>query len=1054
MSSQYTVINASAGSGKTYALVQRLLIICLKYPDQPDAIRHILALTFTNKAANEMKERILNWLKAFSSENYHENQDLKNIQEKLKQENINITLEDLHHRSRKTLDYILHHYSTLNIGTIDKFNSRLVRSFSYELGLAQNFNLEIQAEPFLIEAVDKMLDEIGEKKEISEAFMDFVNYSLDNNERVSLSETLYNSAKEFVQDKHYFELDKNRDFSWDSYENNKQKLRAEIRNLKKENLEITQNILQLLNEKELDISDFSGGKSNGIAKFFFETEKFYKKEREGFPFPGNEDSANATFLKGASGSGKNKEAEILEILDFLLENRRKIISNYILTQKKEKILRAILPLKVNKEIQDKLAEIEEENDLVLLSKFNILIHENLREEPSSFIYEKVGTQFSHYFFDEFQDTSQLQWQNFLPLRDHTITSENMSFTLVGDPKQSIYRFRGGDSRMMLDIIHQKEKSPLKAEVEPLDTNWRSAKNIVAFNNGLYKFLSENVGEEHRDIFGEGSQQKANAEFDGRVKISFLENSTKHVLFEETAEKMRSDIQECLDSGFGFSDITILCRGNSDIFSYSALLGNMKVLKDGKEIYIKTISDKGLTLELSPTILAVIEFLKWEINPRNMQFPVKMLYYLNVSQRIVINDFTSEMMMILEKKSKEEMQEFILEKYNILLKQTDIPYLNLYNFIEYYCKEFSVENKETDFLLNFLEMLYNFSQNAGFTLKDFLKYWEEEGREISIQTSENIDAVQIMTIHKAKGLEFPVVFLPMANENKDGKFNSWISAEEDGLQSVIVSPFEKALENYDSEMMEFNQNNAYQNKIDRFCLQYVATTRAVEQMFFYIEKPPKSSSNLELYEFAAQIQKEKFRDLKEKPDTFDVYETDENILRKQKRKDKSPALTKSIEGLQRNHENSSAIKIATPSKNYQERNEKVRQGIFVHEILSKINSGKEVEKVLHSYLLEGLITKNEMREISEKIMDVVNDKRYADYFSENLKVINEKEIMISENGATSLYRPDRIVENKNGCIIIDFKTGREKEKYEKQVGQYKSVLEKLGKKVVTTEIIYL
>ena len=1054
MSSQYTVINASAGSGKTYALVQRLLTICLKYPNQPDAIRHILALTFTNKAANEMKERILNWLKAFSSEKYHENQDLKNIQKKLEEENIKVTMEDLHQRSIATLDYVLHHYSTLNIGTIDKFNSRLVRSFSYELGLAQNFNLEIQAEPFLIEAVDKMLDEIGEKEQISDAFMDFVNYSLDNNERISLSETLYNSAKEFVQDKHYFELNKNSDFSWDSYENNKQKLRSEIQNLKKENLETAQNILQLLNEKDLDISDFSGGKSNGLAKFFFETEKFYKKERLGFPFPTNEDSANNTFLKGASASGKKKESEIFEILDYLLENRRKIISNYILAQKKEKILRAILPLKVNKEIQDKLAEIEDENDLVLLSKFNILIHENLREEPSSFIYEKVGTQFSHYFFDEFQDTSQLQWQNFLPLRDHTITSENMSFTLVGDPKQSIYRFRGGDSQMMLDIIHQKEESPVKADVEPLDTNWRSAKNIVEFNNNLYQFLSENVNEEHRDIFGEGSQQKANAGFDGRVKINFLENSTKQIFFEEVAEKMKNDIQECLDNGFQFSDITILCRGNFDIFSYSRLLGNMKVLQNGEEIYIKTISDKGLTLELSPTILATIEFLKWEMNPKNLQFPVKMLYYLDASQRIKIDDFTSEMMTILEKKSKSEMETFITEKYGVQLNQTHIPHLNLYNFIEYYLQEFSVENKETDFLLNFLEMLYNFSQNAGFTLKDFLKYWEEEGKEISIQTSENIDAIQIMTIHKAKGLEFPVVFLPMENENKDGKFSGWISAEEDGLQSVIVSPFEKALENYDDEMQKFNQENMYQNKIDRFCLQYVATTRAVEQMFFYLEKPPKSSNNLELFEFAENQQRKRFSGSEEMPDSFDVFDVDEVILKKQKPKDKEQVLTKSIDSLHRNHENISAIKIATPSKNYQEKNEKVRKGIFVHEILSKIHSGKDVENVLESYLLEGMITKEEKLEIAERILEVVQNEKYAAYFSENVNVLNEKEIMISVDGESVLYRPDRIVENENGCTIIDFKTGSEREKYEKQVEDYKSALEKLGKKVLETEVIYL
>ena len=1054
MPKQYTVINASAGSGKTYALVQRLLTICLKHPNQPSAIRHILALTFTNKAANEMKERILNWLKAFSSENYPTNQDLKNIQKKLEEENVKVTLQDLHERSKKTLDYVLHHYSTLNIGTIDRFNSRLVRSFSYELGLAQNFNLEINAEPFLIEAVDKMLDEIGEKDGISDAFMDFVNYSLDNNERISLNETLYNSAKEFVHDKHYFELSKNKDFSWESYDNNKLKLRQEIQDLKKENREISQNLIQLFQEKDLDISDFSGGKSNGIGKFFFEIEKFYKKERPDFPLPGNEDSANNTFLKGASAAGKKKESDILEILDYLLENRRKIITNYILSQKKEKILRAILPLKVNKEIQDKLAEIEDENDLVLLSKFNIMIHENLREEPSSFIYEKVGTQFSHYFFDEFQDTSQLQWQNFLPLRDHTISSENMSFTLVGDPKQSIYRFRGGDSQMMLDIIHQKEESLIKAFVEPLDTNWRSAKNIVEFNNNLYQFLSNEVNEEHRDIFGEGSQQKANADFDGRVRINFLENSKKMDFFNEVSEKMRQDIQECLDHGIQFSDITILCRGNFEIFSYSQLLGGMKVMQNGKEIYIKTISDKGLTLELSPTILATIEFLKWEMNPKNLQFLVKMMYYLNASERIKMNDFTEEMMAILAQTSKEKMEELISTKYHLKLKQTDIPHLNLYNFIEYYLQEFSVENKETDFLLNFLEMLYNFSQNTGFTLKDFLKYWEEEGRKISIQTSENIDAIQIMTIHKAKGLEFPVVFLPMENENKDGKFSNWIAAEEDGLQSVIVSPFEKALENYDEEMQNFNQNNSYQNKIDRFCLQYVATTRAVEQMFFYLEKPSKSSNNLELYEFAERIQTEKYREVEEKPDSFDAFEVNSEILKKQKQKEKILNQTKSISSLGNHHEKTSSIKIATPSKNYQERVEKVRQGIFVHEILEKIHSEKDVEKVLKSYLLEGTITNEEEQLISERILNVIRNEEYSAYFAENLKIINEKEVMISENGKTKFYRPDRIVETENGYIIIDFKTGSEKEKYEAQVETYKSLLEKFGKKVVGTEVIYV
>ena len=252
----YIAINASAGSGKTYTLVQRVLMICLENSYQKDAIRQILALTFTNKAANEMKERILSWLKEFTQENYAENDKLLGIQQKFEEQGNKITLDDLHQRSQKVLDYILHNYSTLNIGTIDKFNAKLVRSFSYELGLAQNFNLEIQPEPFLIEAVDQMLNKIGEDEQISEAFLDYVNYSLDQNERVNINKTLLDSAKEFVNDKHYHWLEENKDFDWKAYENTKNNIRTEIRELKENSKKIAQDSLDLIKNNGLEIEDF------------------------------------------------------------------------------------------------------------------------------------------------------------------------------------------------------------------------------------------------------------------------------------------------------------------------------------------------------------------------------------------------------------------------------------------------------------------------------------------------------------------------------------------------------------------------------------------------------------------------------------------------------------------------------------------------------------------------------------------------------------------------------------------------------------------------------
>ncbi len=1049
MQNSYSVINASAGSGKTYTLVQRLLMICLRFPNQPDAIRSIIALTFTNKAANEMKERILFYLGEFVADNYSENRDLKNIREALENLGYRITLEDLHHRSQKVLDYILHHYSTLNIGTIDKFNSRLVKSFSYELGLAQNFNLEIQPEPYLIEAVDKMLDEIGEEQTVSEAFMDFVNYNLDNNERVNLNQTLYNSAKKFVNDIHYQPLQANKNFEWQAYENKKNELRESIKSLKSESLEIAEKALELIKSRDIDIEDFAQGK-NGLGGFFLKIQDYYHKKRDGFPFPSNEDSALTNYLKGAAAKSKHKQSDIEEVLPQLISWRKNLIDIYIDSQKKEKILEAILPLKVNADIQKKLLEIEEENDLVLLSKFNIIINENLRNEPSAFIYEKVGTQFQHYFFDEFQDTSAMQWQNFLPLRDNSITSENTSFTIVGDPKQSIYRFRGGESELMLNIINQKEITPKFATAEHLRFNWRSAKNIVEFNNRLYEFMAQNLNDEHLKIFGENALQEAQSNLEGRVKVHLLENSVKSVFYEASAEKMKNDIQECLDNGFTFSDITILCRGNNDIFNYSQLLGNLKVRYNERETHIKTISEKGLTLDLSFTIKALIEFLKWEINPKNRQFLVKMMYFLNVSGRIRMNDFTSEIKAVLNLESKTDIENYIHSHYHIQLVQNDIPQLNLYNFIEYYVQEFAVENKETDFLLNFLEMLFNYTQNAGATLKEFLKFWDDEASKISIQASENIDAVQIMTIHKAKGLEFPVVFIPMENKNNDKKFSEWYNLNsEDELKTVILTQFSAELESYDEDLAQFNSENSYRNKIDRYCIQYVATTRPVEQLFLYLEKPSKSSNHLELFDFVTAFQPVENG---EKADSFDIFPVSE--LRKQKKKEKKSFLSESIHSVSQKSGRPSAIEIATVSKNYQNRVEHVRMGIFTHEILSKIKSEKDVLKVLNSYLLEGVITNDEKSSILERIGNILNNENYSGYFGDHLKIINEREMFARENDASKTYRPDRLIETDNGFIIVDFKTGEENVKDQEQVETYKNKLEQFGKKVIKTDVIYI
>ena len=308
----------------------------------------------------------------------------------------------------------------------------------------------------------------------------------------------------------------------------------------------------------------------------------------------------------------------------------------------------------------------------------------------------------------------------------------------------------------------------------------------------------------------------------------------------------------------------------------------------------------------------------------------------------------------------------------------------------------------------------------------------------------------MTIHKAKGLEFPVVFIPMENKNNDKKFSEWYDLNsEDELKTVILNQFSPELENYDEDLAQFNFANSYRNKIDRFCIQYVATTRPVEQLFFYIEKPSKSSNNLELYDFVTQFQPTVNG---ERLDSFDIFPVSD--LKKQKKKEKKDYQSENINSISQQTEKASNIEIATTSKNYQNRVEHVRMGIFTHEILSKIKTKKDVTKVLNSYLLEGKITNEEKTSILERIENVLNDANYSVYFTENLKIINEREMFATENEQSKTYRPDRLIETENGFNIVDFKTGEEKEKDQKQVETYKNKLEQFGKKVIKTDVIYI
>ncbi len=295
-------------------------------------------------------------------------------------------------------------------------------------------------------------------------------------------------------------------------------------------------------------------------------------------------------------------------------------------------------------------------------------------------------------------------------------------------------------------------------------------------------------------------------------------------------------------------------------------------------------------------------------------------------------------------------------------------------------------------------------------------------------------------------------LPLRNKAPSKKSSFWFDTDSgEKLTSVNVKLFNEDLSTYDNDIAAFNNYNAYQQKIDNFCLQYVATTRAADQLFLYIEKEG-SKNYLDIYSFLKdEIPRQENG---EEATSFDLYKTAETDLIKNEKQEKNPFATQTIKFHNKSGRNPETIKIATPSKSYQNRVENVRIGIFTHEILALINTHRDIENVLERYLLEGTITTDERNQIQERISNIIDDEKYKKYFGENLKVINEKDIMISEDGLSTIYRPDRLIEIEEGYIIIDFKTGVAADKHQVQLDEYQRVLEKLGKIVIDTKIIYV
>jgi ATP-dependent exoDNAse (exonuclease V) beta subunit len=1026
----FIVYKSSAGSGKTYTLMIEYLSLALMYPN---AYSRILAITFTNKAANEIKQRILESLEKLAL------QDPENIDVKSKQllskltENTGLTKEIVIENSSKVLTAILHNYSDFAVSTIDSFMHKVIRSFAFDLKLSMNFDVELDTTSLLNAAVDELISKVGKDDTLTDLLKNYVIQKAENDENWDISDDLKKSASSLFKEKMAGlipELSK-KPFSKEDYD----KICALIKLKKAECKSEGVRAIDLINRAGIDPYEFKNVK-NGIGSFFLKVSKgeiptISKTIKSAY-------TEDVWFPKNSSGyikiepvkQGLKEAASIIESLFCEMKFLDLIKKNFHSTL-------------LLKKINDELDTLRQQRNIVSISDFNNLIGNVVKDQPVPFIYLRVGEKFRHFMIDEFQDTSGLQWENLLPLIENSLGDSKLNM-IVGDGKQAIYRFKNGDAEQFVNLpaLKNATNNQLKKEREQLikshyserflDTNYRSRKEIVEFNNEFFKFAAPLFIPAHESFYKDVIQKNLPNNEGGLVQFDFTskDNVVNKVI--ELVGLARYD-------GYAFGDIAILCRANKDAIKIAEALQ----LKG-----IKVVSSESLLLTASAEINFLINWIGVISNPDDKVSLQGIIEYL----KSVYSDTLTD---IINRKPDKDYLYSLLNKINIDLKLHSFNNLSFYDSIELLIRKFHLIKSAPVYLHFFLDVVLDFSHKESSGATGFIEYWNAKSSNLSISVSKDKDAVQLLTVHKSKGLDFPVViyaFPDPRNNHNDLTWNSVkVSLHNDpDHDEVLEMPM---VYNYGSELEGTPLEGDYLNEkckmcLDKFNLYYVAFTRASERLYVVLEEnskkedsPKKLSDLVSLY-----IKKNegsiKFGDGRQ---VIGKYKIDNNVGNKD--------IDTSIDLSYESGDWHQKITLAKRSPDEWSKDviNQTDYGMVVHKILSEIETLDQIEDaanyIFNSEMRINEETKNRVIQTLHKISTSVE---MVDLFK-GTKIIREQEIITPGN---EVYRPDRVVVNKDKTVVIDFKTGIPTNNHMKQLLQYLELIKKMEYKNPLGYILYL
>ncbi|MDT8415999.1 MAG: UvrD-helicase domain-containing protein [Flavobacteriaceae bacterium] len=1029
----FLVYDASAGSGKTYTLVKAYLKIVLGNRED-DSFRNILAITFTNKAAAEMKARILKNLTALAD--VHQPQDTQ-LLESLASE-LQITVSDLRKKAARVLHALLHNYGLFEVSTIDAFTVKIVRTFARDLRLSHGFEIDLDTQRLYEKVIELLFRKVGEDKVLTDFMVQYALEEIDESKTWDISKNLMDVATKLDYENTSEQVEKLTGKTVETFT----KFIKLLFEKRSEQVAIikqkAQAFFELINHHQLDEKDFyrswipSHFKSllNNPDKVNYESG--WKQK-----FPDTDFYTKTTPV--------DKKAQIDSLRDEIAVLFEESKSAYALLYLINRLLASTRPKAVISLINDLYKTYKKEQEIVTINEANQIIWNEVRNQPVPFIYERLGQRYRYFFIDEFQDTSVRQWQNLIPLLGHTLSVSHDAqipgqVMLVGDAKQSIYRWRGGEPQQFMDLCRGKTPYPgIIPTHKILEKNYRSYREIVSFNNQFFTFVSNCFSRElYSDLYVSGNKQLPVKEQAGYVSVRFSEGLVADVNKTHCIQVL-DIIRSSLELGFALSDICILVRTNKNATQMAHFL---------KQNRVPLVSADSLLLASDAAVCFLIAWLRLFEDQTHQEAYYEVLEYWAMHKLEAGCDRHDFISKHLQTEPAEFWTTFAVneeaESFGNVLSES------LYATTESIVSHFDLCKTPNAYVRKFLDEIHLFSLKDYATTKGFLAYWDYKKEKLSL-TGSGADAVRIMTIHKAKGLEFPVVILPFANQNLRPGNSVWMDLPEGdwaGFKEMEIG-LTKEVANLNPAWHETYEDLKQQTYFDEFNNMYVAHTRAVAELHI-LTAEEKAVSDLQKPTRTNGIYAAFFGENQQYKAGEGFYEIGRRTAVVQDEKAKENL---SPEVWFNKGKNPGLHAVATQASRLWlgDRDAAVAQGNLIHFIMAEVQTHQDIDRAIDRAVSSGLLENEKENQTRQLLQELVRHPKISYSFTVDNEVYNERDLISTDK---KLLRPDRLSILHDEVTIIDYKTGIAKPEYHQQVNAYAAVLAEMNLSVTKKWLVYL